>query len=95
MKQYLLLLYVLYYLYKLQLKVKFAREYDMDSGLSGTATCNVSVRDVGGFSDSGNDVIYCVIFYVTSFQRGGRISLFYIFFHEKPSTKPDRACFLI
>ncbi|XP_060558452.1 protocadherin Fat 4-like, partial [Ruditapes philippinarum] len=34
-------------------EVKFAREYDMDSGLSGTATCNVTVRDEAGMSDSG------------------------------------------
>lgn len=30
-----------------------AREYDMDSGLSGQATCVVSARDSKGLSDSG------------------------------------------
>jgi hypothetical protein len=32
----------------------------MDSGLSGTATCNVTVRDEAGMSDSGNDVTYYI-----------------------------------
>ncbi|XP_053409255.1 protocadherin Fat 4-like isoform X2 [Mercenaria mercenaria] len=42
-----------FYLDTSTLEVKFAREYDMDSGLSGTATCNVTVRDKKGLSDSG------------------------------------------
>ncbi|XP_052218382.1 uncharacterized protein LOC127836004 [Dreissena polymorpha] len=34
------------------IKVKLVREYDMDKGLSGTATCNITARDTGGFTDT-------------------------------------------
>ncbi|XP_052217621.1 uncharacterized protein LOC127835304 [Dreissena polymorpha] len=33
-------------------EVKLVREYDMDKGLSGTATCNITARDTGGFTDT-------------------------------------------
>ncbi|KAL4228482.1 hypothetical protein ACF0H5_011529 [Mactra antiquata] len=34
-------------------QIYFAREYDMDIGLSGNATCNITVRDEGGLYDTG------------------------------------------
>ena len=34
-------------------QINLAREYDMDTGLSGSAECVITVTDVGGLADSG------------------------------------------